>query len=60
MNRRVRGPYARWCESLSLSAKAGRAGYSMCALNGEYKGSFNGKDNQRVKVSYARSNDPKH
>ena len=29
MNRRVRGPYARWCESLSLSAKAGRAGYSI-------------------------------
>jgi hypothetical protein len=34
MNRRVRGPYARWCESLSLSAKAGRAGYSiMCCLS---------------------------
>lgn len=32
----------------------------VCALKGEYKGSFNGKDNQRVKVSYARSNDPKH
>jgi hypothetical protein len=28
-NRRVRDPYARWCESLSLSAFADGAGYSI-------------------------------
>jgi hypothetical protein len=32
----------------------------VCALNGEYKSLFNGKDARRVKVSYARSNAPKH
>ena len=29
VNRRIRGPYVRWCESLSLLAKADRAGYSI-------------------------------
>ncbi len=28
----------------------------VCALNGEYKSLFNGKDTRRVKVSYARGN----
>src|SRR6056297_1661567 len=29
MNRRIRGPYVRWCERFSLSAIAGRAAYSI-------------------------------
>ena len=30
--------------------------HGVCALNGEYKSLFNGKDTRRVKVSYARGN----
>ena len=33
MNRRVREPYARWCERLSLLVSASGAVYSMCALH---------------------------
>jgi len=34
--------------------------FFVCALNDEYKNSFNGKGRQRVKITYTRSNVPKH